>query len=306
MNAKMFSLLLLQTVFAFLVQATLYITAPLPATVCTGGKACTVEWVDDGVSPLLADIGACHVALYNGEEKLIQQLDPVDVSAQHGLQFTPDPKAGPDSSTYYINFTSVDPVDGATFHEFSTFFTITSMTGSFNSPVSSDASPVPLVLGFNQRYLAGILLVLIFICIVIIFLFLLFFVVAVGLVEWLRSQHFKLECEHKRQWIRQLVPLLHGLEQQQRKHVLRLRDLVQRPSDHARCSRALLARICGLDNDGPSGTEFLDLQHDREQPDLVGVPHIDHASLPLFSRRSRLWALDVISSFPPLSVPPHT
>ncbi|KAI1792423.1 hypothetical protein LXA43DRAFT_341238 [Ganoderma leucocontextum] len=142
MNAKIFSLLLLQTVFAFLVQATLYITSPLPATVCSGGKACTVEWFDDGVSPLLADIGACHVALYNGEQKLVQQINPVDVSAQHGLQFTPDPTAGPDSSLYYINFTSVNPVDGATYHQFSTMFTINSMTGSFNSPISSDASAV--------------------------------------------------------------------------------------------------------------------------------------------------------------------
>ena len=32
-------------------------------------------------------------------QKLVQQINPVDVSAQHGLQFTPDPKAGPDSST---------------------------------------------------------------------------------------------------------------------------------------------------------------------------------------------------------------
>ncbi|KAM5536821.1 hypothetical protein V8D89_009539 [Ganoderma adspersum] len=257
MNAKIFSLLLLQTIFAFLVQATLYITSPLPATVCTGGKPCTVEWFDDGVSPLLADIGACHVALYNGEQKLIQQINPVDVSAQHGLQFTPDPKAGPNSSTYYINFTSVNPVDGAAYHEFSTFFTINSMKGSFNSPISSDASAVPLVLGLGQRHLAGFVLVLVFVGIIIgilLPLFLVISIVAVGLVEWFRSQHFKVEHEHERKRDPQLGFLLHRIEQQQRKHVLRLRDIVRRTSDHARRPRALGARICVLDNHGPRRT----------------------------------------------------
>ncbi|KAI0753318.1 hypothetical protein C8Q80DRAFT_506756 [Daedaleopsis nitida] len=68
MNSRFLSVLLLQSIFAFVVRATIYITKPLPGTTCSGGKSCTVEWLDDGVQPLLADIRACHVALYNGDQ----------------------------------------------------------------------------------------------------------------------------------------------------------------------------------------------------------------------------------------------
>ncbi|RPD76202.1 hypothetical protein L226DRAFT_559951 [Lentinus tigrinus ALCF2SS1-7] len=144
MNSRLFSMLLLQIAFAFLVQGTIYITKPLPGSTCSGGKSCTVEWLDDGVVPLLSDIRACHVALYNGNQVLIQQINPVDVSVQHALTFTPDPKAGPSSSGYYINFTSVDPVGGSTYNQYSTMFTIDSMTGSFGSPVTSDTAAIPV------------------------------------------------------------------------------------------------------------------------------------------------------------------
>ncbi|RDX42850.1 hypothetical protein OH76DRAFT_1362024 [Lentinus brumalis] len=98
MSSRLFSVLLLQSALAWLVQGTIYITKPFPGSSCSGGKPCTVEWLDDGVVPLLSDIDACHVALYNGNQVLIQQISPVVVSAQHALDFTPDPKAGPNSS----------------------------------------------------------------------------------------------------------------------------------------------------------------------------------------------------------------
>ncbi|KAI0685920.1 hypothetical protein C8T65DRAFT_678240 [Cerioporus squamosus] len=144
MNSRLFSVLLLQSALALLVQGTIYITKPLPGSTCSGGKSCTVEWLDDGVVPLLSDIRTCHVALYNGNQVLIQQISPVDVSAQHALTFTPDPNAGPNSSGYYINFTSVNPVSDSTYYQFSTMFTLDSMTGSFGSPVASDTAAIPV------------------------------------------------------------------------------------------------------------------------------------------------------------------
>ncbi|KAH9929047.1 uncharacterized protein BXZ73DRAFT_48269 [Epithele typhae] len=97
MLCNVLSFLLIQAVFALLARADLYLTSPLPDTTCTGGKTCTVNWVDDGVQPLIPVIGPCYVALYNGNMRLIQQIEPVDVSSQHSLDFTPDPNSGPDS-----------------------------------------------------------------------------------------------------------------------------------------------------------------------------------------------------------------
>ncbi|KAI0767250.1 hypothetical protein C8Q74DRAFT_1279174 [Fomes fomentarius] len=145
MTSRILSVLLLQSLFALVVRATIYITKPLPGSTCSGGNSCTVEWLDDGVQPLLTEISACHVGLYNGNGVLIQRIDPVDVSAQHALKFTPDPQAGPNSGLYYINFTSVNDVLGDTnYRQFSTMFTLNSMSGSFDSPVPSDTSEIPI------------------------------------------------------------------------------------------------------------------------------------------------------------------
>ena len=116
MYAKVFPALLLQVLFALLAQATLYVstlipgplctalatkrtgrggagqvTEPVTGTTCHGGKPCKVVWLDNGVVPLLAQIGPCHVALYHGVEQLVQQIDPVNVATQHSLQFTVRP-----------------------------------------------------------------------------------------------------------------------------------------------------------------------------------------------------------------------
>ncbi|KAI0672397.1 hypothetical protein C8Q78DRAFT_970980 [Trametes maxima] len=97
MLAHFVSILLLQSIFALSVQASLYVIQPRSGFACSGGKPCTVEWLDDGLSPLLSQIGATYIALYNGDNVLVQQIEPVDLSLVHSLQFTPDPKAGPSS-----------------------------------------------------------------------------------------------------------------------------------------------------------------------------------------------------------------
>ncbi|KAI8989110.1 hypothetical protein BD414DRAFT_415056 [Trametes punicea] len=97
MHGTILAALLFQSFFALLVQATLYVIEPTAGFTCSGGKPCTVEWLDDGTAPLLSQIGPCQVALYNGDHVLVQQIEPVDVSVVHSLTFTPDPKAGPDS-----------------------------------------------------------------------------------------------------------------------------------------------------------------------------------------------------------------
>ncbi|KAK7683815.1 hypothetical protein QCA50_013191 [Cerrena zonata] len=123
------------------VQATIFVTAPLAGSECHGGQPCTVQWLDNGAVPLLSTIGPCHVGLYNGEHVLVQQIDPVNVASVHSFQFTPDPQAGPSSDTYYVNFTSLNPIgDAANYYQYSPFFKLTGMSGSFASPLASATS----------------------------------------------------------------------------------------------------------------------------------------------------------------------
>ena len=50
------------------------LTTPITGSTCHGGQECKVEWLDDGVVPLLSSIGACHVGLYNGAAVCILPL----------------------------------------------------------------------------------------------------------------------------------------------------------------------------------------------------------------------------------------
>lgn len=121
----------------------LYVITPTTQSVCHGGKPCLVQWLDDGQNPLLATMGPCHVGLFSGNEKLIQQIEPVDVSTSHSLTFTPSPNAGPNSSTYYVQFTSVT-TSNSSLVAFSPNFSLDNMTGSFNSPVPELTSTIPV------------------------------------------------------------------------------------------------------------------------------------------------------------------
>ncbi|KIM54528.1 hypothetical protein SCLCIDRAFT_31046 [Scleroderma citrinum Foug A] len=87
------------------VQASIYVTEPVQGSVCHGGQACPVEWVDNGESPLLSAIGTCDVGLYTGGYVLAQDLGSVDVSSTSSFSFTPNPAAGP-NGPYYLVFSN--------------------------------------------------------------------------------------------------------------------------------------------------------------------------------------------------------
>jgi hypothetical protein len=61
---------------------------PQASTPCQAGRKCLVEWLDDGRVPLLTSMGASTVGLYHDDQRLVQQITPVDVSAVHSLEFT--------------------------------------------------------------------------------------------------------------------------------------------------------------------------------------------------------------------------
>ncbi|KAG2121260.1 hypothetical protein DEU56DRAFT_98570 [Suillus clintonianus] len=119
------SLALLVATRLALVQASVYVTNPVQSTVCHAGQSCEVDWVDDGSSPLLSDIGECTVGLYNGEMVLVQSLTSVNVADTHSFSFTPDPSVG-DNGGYYLVFTST----AISYQGWSGTFTLDGMTGS--------------------------------------------------------------------------------------------------------------------------------------------------------------------------------
>ncbi|KAH9968014.1 hypothetical protein BC827DRAFT_1169751 [Russula dissimulans] len=135
------ALALSQTVFG-----ALYVTRPTSQTVCHAVQPCSVQWLDNGVVPLLGAMGLCRVALYSGNEKLIQQIEIVDVSTTQSLSFTPRPDAGPNSNTYYLAFTPI--ISSGPVTAFSATFSLDGMNGSFDSPIPELTStrPVPSTL----------------------------------------------------------------------------------------------------------------------------------------------------------------
>ncbi|KAF9646703.1 hypothetical protein BDM02DRAFT_3074955, partial [Thelephora ganbajun] len=66
---------------------------------CHGGQPCTIYWLGDGKAPLLDAVKICYVlsTTESRRVKLIQEIDPVDVSTTPSLTFTPSPAAGPNS-----------------------------------------------------------------------------------------------------------------------------------------------------------------------------------------------------------------
>ncbi|KAJ4496170.1 hypothetical protein C8J55DRAFT_13314 [Lentinula edodes] len=127
------------------VQATLYVIQPSAGSTCSGGSPCTVQWLDDGTTPLNSNIGVTTCGLYTGDMQLVQTIDPVDVSSTQSLVFTPISDAGPDSSDYYIAFTSTNlEINGTKYTSYSSFFSLNNMTGSFSSSVASATSSIPI------------------------------------------------------------------------------------------------------------------------------------------------------------------
>ncbi|KAK0451710.1 hypothetical protein EV421DRAFT_1772581 [Armillaria borealis] len=126
----------------------LYVIEPNSGSSCHGGQDCTVEWLDDGVRPLLSSFGVSTVGLYTGTQQLVQNIDPVDTSTTHSLTFT---RQALTSDTYYICFTSTSIFDnGTAVMAFSPFFQLDQMTGSFATPLESATASIAVPTSLTQ------------------------------------------------------------------------------------------------------------------------------------------------------------
>jgi hypothetical protein len=140
------SLLILSlAAIAPLVHATVYVTDPVATSTLPAGQPATIKWQDDGTAPSLAQFGLSSIGLYVGsptQQTLLQSIATnVDVSKVGSQGWTPDPKVGPDSSVYFIRFTSNNFSDPKQpqfkIEAFSAKFTLTGMTGTFSPTIQA-------------------------------------------------------------------------------------------------------------------------------------------------------------------------
>lgn len=138
------------------VLATVFMTSPTAQTTCTGGKQCTIQWNDDGKAPSLAQFGLADVGVWVGSvtsQTQVQHIQAgVNVATTAAIQFTVDPTSGPNGNFYFVRFTSAaakDPNNPQFNAEaFSAKFTLSGMSGTFNSSVQAQisgasANPLP-------------------------------------------------------------------------------------------------------------------------------------------------------------------
>ena len=130
------------------VLAGVYCTGPTGSTSAIGGQTLNVTWADDGDTPVLADVGPCSVDIYTGSvnaQTWLQNLAAsVDVSKTASIMTTIDPSIGQDGAYYFVRFTSLALKDTTNpqypYEAFSAKFTITNLSGSFNSTVLAEIS----------------------------------------------------------------------------------------------------------------------------------------------------------------------
>ncbi|KAG2103395.1 uncharacterized protein F5147DRAFT_278342 [Suillus discolor] len=142
----MFSKAVISFALAGSALANVFITSPVASTTFTAGQQAIVNWQDDGLSPNLTSFGASLIGIYTGnanQQTLLQTISSsVDVSTTSSINFTPDGTIGPDSDEYFVRFTSINLKDATNSQfpaeAFSAKFTMTGMTGTFNTTVQDE------------------------------------------------------------------------------------------------------------------------------------------------------------------------
>ncbi|KIP09954.1 hypothetical protein PHLGIDRAFT_34176 [Phlebiopsis gigantea 11061_1 CR5-6] len=132
--------------------AAISVTSPVATTSWAAGQQQVISWKDDGTAPTLANMGVCMVSIYVGSQtqqasspfdatQLQLITNNVDVSTTSSVAFTPDASIGPNSGAYFIRFESLNFKDATNSQfnaeAFSAKFTLTGMTGTFNSTVQA-------------------------------------------------------------------------------------------------------------------------------------------------------------------------
>ncbi|UZJ57171.1 hypothetical protein CBS101457_006491 [Exobasidium rhododendri] len=126
------------------VLSTAVLTAPVASTTTIGGSSLKLKWSDNGVAPELSSAwGGVNIFLAAGGEstqyKLQQLASNISTKTTHG-SYIVDQSIGPDGQYYFIRMEGTETnSSGIPAMSFSARFTLTGMTGTFNSTVLAAA-----------------------------------------------------------------------------------------------------------------------------------------------------------------------
>jgi hypothetical protein len=122
-------------------------TSPTATIGFNGGQSATIQWIEDGKTPLLSAYGPCILSIDTGNAQQQTNLQTINASldpnATNSFPFTVDPTIGPNGSQYFIRLQSLnnkdpnDPTGLLPLLAFSHTFTLSGMTGTFNATVQS-------------------------------------------------------------------------------------------------------------------------------------------------------------------------
>ncbi|KAI0032080.1 hypothetical protein K488DRAFT_16760, partial [Vararia minispora EC-137] len=120
------------------------ITAPVASTTWPVGSPVTVQWQDDGSTPLLSSIGVCQLGIFTGnqiQQTELQQVGTLDVSVNNSITFQINTNIGPSNQQVFMRFTSQSLMDPTTpqypYEAFSAMFSLTGANGIFNSTIQA-------------------------------------------------------------------------------------------------------------------------------------------------------------------------
>ncbi|KAJ7222798.1 hypothetical protein C8J57DRAFT_242887 [Mycena rebaudengoi] len=115
-----------------------FFTTPSATVGFTGGQLANITWTLANLpSPTFGNAKATVVGGYDLRKRTLQLIsDNVDINTLF-LPFTPDPSIGPNGAYYFIVFESLNGNSSFPIEAFSPEFTLSGMTGSFNTSIVS-------------------------------------------------------------------------------------------------------------------------------------------------------------------------
>ncbi|KAK0547178.1 hypothetical protein OC846_004132 [Tilletia horrida] len=139
--ATLLSLCLLLAAFTPVVQAGVYITAPDAKTKEKGGTSMDIAWRDDHKKPKLANWGNLTIYLATGsasQQFMLQKLGSDIRPNAKSFKAKINPGVGDSSNQYFIRIVGSSALsDGSHPESFSARFSLSKMTGKFNSTIQS-------------------------------------------------------------------------------------------------------------------------------------------------------------------------
>ncbi|EST07795.1 Ser-Thr-rich glycosyl-phosphatidyl-inositol-anchored membrane family [Kalmanozyma brasiliensis GHG001] len=143
-SAKITTLAVLLLAAADAAVSTIVVTRPVASTSGRGGSNLRVEWNDDGKAPTRRDWGRVNIYLAVGTRDVQYKLQTLASNISYNTDEASYPinaSVGPSGGYYFLRFEGTNTTTNVVpAMAFSARFTLTGMTGTFNSTVAQAAS----------------------------------------------------------------------------------------------------------------------------------------------------------------------